>query len=176
MKLNLGSGQCKLDGYVNVDIDPNVKPDLVHNFAEKALPYADDSIEEVAMIHTIEHIARAAHQMIFGEINRVLQKGGLLYVAFPNPEVIFKFFLENKRGMRAYWEATIVGRGNSIWDCHRAVMFVPDFVLFLKELGFGNIKAGSEVDQEHNIFLQAEKVFTVMERTKLLTKEINNAA
>ena len=176
MKLNLGCGQCKFDEYVNIDIDPAVKPDLVHNFAQVVLPYEDESVEEVCMIHTLEHITRSAHPMVFGEINRVLQTDGQLYVAFPNPEVIFKNFLSNHRGMRGYWEATIVGRGNSIWDCHRAVMFVPDFVLFLKEFGFGNIKAGSEVDQEHNIFIVAEKKFSVTERTKLLAKEINNAA
>lgn len=176
MKLNLGCGQCKFDDYVNIDIDPSVKPDLVHDFAQNVLPYDDGSVEEVTMIHTIEHIARSAHVMIFAEINRVLKTKGLLYVAFPNPEVILKNFLTNHRGMRGYWEATIVGRGNSIWDCHRAVMYVPDFVIFLKELGFGNIRAGAEPEQEHNIFLEAEKLFTVMERTKLLTKEINNAA
>lgn len=176
MKLNLGCGQNKFDGYVNIDVDPGVKPDLVHDFAQKILPYEDNSIEAVACIHTIEHVPRGFHSLVFGEINRVLQSDGTLYLAYPNAEKTLQFALENHRGMReSYWEHAILGRHLSVWDGHRALIFTTDLICFLREFGFGKIRSGPEVDQEHNTFLEARKVFCVVERSQLLRKEVVNA-
>lgn len=176
MKINIGCGQAKFADYTNIDIDPGMKPDLVLDVSKQVLPFGSWMVDEVTMIHTIEHIARGFHPMVFGEINRVLKIGGELILAFPNAEKILQFALDNHRGMRqSYWEYAIVGRGLSIWDCHRALIFPTDMISFLREYGFGSFQSGAEVDQEHNLFLKCKKLFSVVERSQLIVKEVCNA-
>lgn len=175
MKLNLGCGCAKIEGYVNVDADPAVVPDLVHNFAEKPLPYESGSVEEVTIFHTIEHLRRESHPMIFGEINRVLRKDGTLLVAYPDAEKILRAALDNKQGMREYWEKTIFGRGLSYWDFHRCLIFTNDLVAFLNELGFYQFKWVEEEGQDHNTIIQCAKNFSVTERSELVRRDIHAA-
>lgn len=173
MKLNLGCGHAKNKGYVNIDANPAVQPDLVFNFCGKEFPYSNESIEEVTIFHTIEHIPRLHHPSLFGEINRVLQINGVLIVSFPNAEKTLQNALDNKWGWRySYWEATILGRITSLWDCHQCLMFSHDFVAFLNEYGFGSFKVIEEVNQPHNIVIQAVKKFNTSERAELLRREV----
>ena len=60
LKLNLGSGSNKIDGFINIDLNPDNKPDLVANILEP-LPYNDGSIDEIVLFHTIEHIQKRLH-------------------------------------------------------------------------------------------------------------------
>ncbi len=57
MKLNLGCGYNKLEGYVNVDIDKKCKPDIVANL-EKKLPFKSSSVDEIIMFHSLEHLGQ----------------------------------------------------------------------------------------------------------------------
>lgn len=175
MKLNLGCGCSKIEGFVNVDADSSVQPDLVHNFAEYPLPQNNESVDEVVIFHTIEHIDRKSHSMVFGEINRVLKIGGILLISYPDAEKILKFALENKYGKREYWEKTIFGRGLSYWDFHRCLIFTNDLVSLLNEFGFYQFKWVSEENQEHNTIIQCAKHFSIAERSELVRRDIHAA-
>lgn len=173
MKLNLGCGHTHNEGYINIDANEEVKPDLLLNFASMPLPYEDGSVEEVTIFHTIEHIAREQHSLVFGEINRVLPVGGVVIVSFPNAERCMENALSNESGLRyEYWERTILGRANNIWDVHRCLMFVDDFLAFLNEYGFGSFKVIREIRQPHNTVIQAVKKFNTIDRAALLRKEV----
>ncbi len=177
MKLNIGCGHTKNEGYVNIDVDPNVKPDLVFKIGSAELPYGKGSIDEVTMLHTIEHVRRDEHPVVFGEINRVLKIGGTLIVAYPDAEKVLHSFLENKQGQRySYWELAVYGRGNTIWDLHKCLILTRDFVPFLAEYGFGRFKVITEAGQAHNTVVQAVKTFNTVERTELLRREVLNDA
>lgn len=171
MKLNLGCGLAKIEGCVNIDVDPSVQPDLVHNFAEVRLPYGSGSVEEVYMFHTIEHIPREKHPLTLGEINRVLKKDGLFFVSYPDAEIVLKNALSNHKGEREFWEKAIFGRALSIWDVHRCLIFTPDFVAILNEFGFYRFKWTTEVNQDHNTIIQCAKNFKVLERSELVRRE-----
>jgi hypothetical protein len=57
MKLNLGCGKQRLDGWINIDRDPTVADfccDL--DWAGLRLPYADNSVEQFFLSHVLEHL------------------------------------------------------------------------------------------------------------------------
>lgn len=57
IKLNLGCGYKKQDGFVNVDEDERCHPDVVHDISVIPWPFEDNSVEMITLIHVLEHIA-----------------------------------------------------------------------------------------------------------------------
>jgi len=86
MKLNLGCGDDKLPGFINIDIDIGVKPDLVCDI--KKLPYGDESISEIVCSDILEHFGRAEVFDVMGEIRRVIKSGGRLDVRVPEMRML----------------------------------------------------------------------------------------
>jgi ubiquinone/menaquinone biosynthesis C-methylase UbiE len=84
MKLNLGCGFLKMEGFVNIDNNPEAKPDKLLDITKK-LPFNDDSVEFVRLGHILEHIESKYYIPLFEEIYRVLKKGGKVKVICPYP-------------------------------------------------------------------------------------------
>lgn len=80
MKLNLGCGNNRIDDCVNLDIDPNVNPDVLGNF-DTVLPFADKTFERVIAKHILEHTEDLVFTM--KEIHRVLEDDGILELSVP---------------------------------------------------------------------------------------------
>ena len=55
VKINLGSGHWKLEGWVNVDIDAPSEPDVLADLGA-GLPFADGSARALAKAHAHAHI------------------------------------------------------------------------------------------------------------------------
>ena len=56
MKINLGSGYKRIDGFLNIDDDPLVEPDFLCNIENDRLPLEDNSVDEIRAHHILEHI------------------------------------------------------------------------------------------------------------------------
>ena len=80
MKLNLGCGSERMDGYVNIDISPNSKADLLHDLNEP-FPLPDNSVREIYSSHVFEHLTD--FPKIINECHRVLKTGGILFFIVP---------------------------------------------------------------------------------------------
>ena len=76
IKLNLGCANKKKDGYVNIDIDPKCNPDLVLDLSKNALPFQDNSVDEVRAFDFLEHIPLGKTIFVVDEIWRALKPGG----------------------------------------------------------------------------------------------------
>jgi SAM-dependent methyltransferase len=84
MKLNLGCGRRPMDGWVNVDCVPLPGVDLVVELDapdKVSLPWADDSVDELAMIHVLEHISHPLPLM--QELWRVAKPKATIMIACP---------------------------------------------------------------------------------------------
>lgn len=81
MRLNLGSGNDYKQGYVNVDLSPDVNADLVIDVTKDRLPYDDNSIDETIAIDFFEHILYPIP--VLNELWRVTKSGGSLYIEVP---------------------------------------------------------------------------------------------
>jgi len=80
MKLNLGCGRDKIKGYLNCDISPEVNPDKIIDL-EKPLNFEANSIEEILIYHTLEHIRNFIPLM--KELHRICEKNALIRIKVP---------------------------------------------------------------------------------------------
>lgn len=82
MKLHLGCGSHRLDGWVNLDIDSPVA-DLCADLRQP-LPFEDAQVSLIFCEHFIEHITRDEALSLLGECRRVLRQGGRLRLSTPD--------------------------------------------------------------------------------------------
>lgn len=80
MKLNLGAGATKIEGYLNVDILELEGVDIVCDVT-KGLPLEKDSVDEIYAAHFVEHIDDTVGLM--KEIYRVCKNGALVRFKMP---------------------------------------------------------------------------------------------
>jgi len=100
MKLNLGCENVVVDGFLGVDIGGPEHADAAGVQADvMALPFADDSIEEIFASHILEHLEWDQDPM--EEWHRVLEPGGLITVAIP--DVFESLMLVYEGTFDRYW-------------------------------------------------------------------------
>ena len=82
-KLNLGCGfnkKPKEDGWINIDSDPSVNPDIIRDL-ERGLPFDSNSVDEVYAHHILEHMEDFI--FVLSEIYRVCRDGAEIEVEVP---------------------------------------------------------------------------------------------
>lgn len=173
MKLNIGCGTTKYPGFVNIDSETSLNPDVVHDLKGRALPYAEGEVDEIWFIHCIEHIEEQYHFPILLDFHRVLKPEGKLIIAYPEFIRCASAYMENRRGMRDFWKATIYGRQGYPGDYHVSLMDTRDFSKLLERVGFSDITYNSEpVPNEINTILSCVKGQKMLTKEDLLRKEI----
>jgi len=87
MKLNLGCGFQKRDGFHNVDKFPDCSPDAVVDLERFPWPWPDDSVDEVVMRHVLEHLGAdtEVYFNIFRELYRVCCHEAVVHITVPHP-------------------------------------------------------------------------------------------
>ena len=85
MKLNIGSGGRKLEGYVNVDIEPHETPDVLCNIGADHWPFDDNSVDEVVASHILEHLTTEQFMHCMKEMHRVCKNDAKIDIALPHP-------------------------------------------------------------------------------------------
>jgi hypothetical protein len=85
LKLNLGSGQNPLPGFLNVDKFGN--PDLKWDLEVFPWPWQTSSVTEIVLKHVLEHLGQSADTYlgIFKELYRVCQPGAVIHITVPHP-------------------------------------------------------------------------------------------
>lgn len=158
MKLNLGCGTNKIPGFLNVDIDPKVEPDVVYDFTKGLGQWADKSVEHVVLCHTLEHIEKRHWTLLFCEISRILEPEGEFWISYPDFQTCALNWVENKWGMRKFWEATIYGRQASPSDFHVSLCCSTEITHLLISIGFEIHFCGYEEEEPHNGVIKAVKL------------------
>lgn len=130
MILDVGCG-LKREGDVNIDINPDVKPDVLSDF--RFLPFRRGTFDVVSFNHSLEHVPDPP--LALAESSRILKKGGILKVKFPNHFSIASLLeiLERK----SFW---CVKRADHWFDCHWSFLFSPQMTLVFIQNGFIPIK------------------------------------
>ena len=82
LRLDLGCGKSKKEGFIGVDRRKFPGVDVVHDLLVK-WPWADESVAEIHMSHAMEHFTGKERVKIVNEMYRVLQPGASAAVITP---------------------------------------------------------------------------------------------
>jgi hypothetical protein len=110
MKINAGCGYQKLDGWVNVDSDPQCKPDVVWELDKEFWGFADDDddpVDEVLFNHSLEHMGELVEEYhyLISELYRVCAPDALVRINCPNP--FHEDFVNDPTHVRAITPASL---------------------------------------------------------------------
>lgn len=133
-RLNFGPGPNweKPDSkWLSVDIDPSLG-DVVVNFQNfNKLPLDDNSTQCIYGSHVFEHMSIFKSPLIFKEINRVLQKGGILRLILPDAEKSIKEYVNKNKDFELFKRRSERAKKNqnieySLFECLREDFLSPN--------------------------------------------------
>jgi len=81
-RLNLGCGEFKKPGYINLDFETRVHPDVVHDLNNLPYPFDDGAFDLIESSHNLEHLSDPFSGM--AEMHRLLAPGGRLILKVPH--------------------------------------------------------------------------------------------
>lgn len=84
MKLDIGCGKNKHEGYIGVDKENFDVVDVVHDLNNSPWPFADNSVSEILCHNVLEHLEspwRAVREII-----RICRREARIHIRFPTPE------------------------------------------------------------------------------------------
>ena len=83
MKLDIGCGKNKREGFTGVDQYPMEGVDIVHD-VRQPWPWDHDTVDEVHCSHFVEHLTATERVHFFNELHRVLKPGAKATVVTPH--------------------------------------------------------------------------------------------
>lgn len=114
MKLNLGSGNNRIDGFISVDLydeEADVRADITE------LPYEANSVDEIVCYQVVEHVPYNKSEQMFEEMCRVLKPSGTAIIETPDVDIVCQKILEE--GLQPKWIYSLVGEYYRPWDKDR---------------------------------------------------------
>lgn len=83
LKLDLGCGQHKREGFTGVDASPDCGAEVVHDLTVLPWPFADASVDEVYCSHFLEHLDGPERIRFMNELYRVMKPGARALIITP---------------------------------------------------------------------------------------------
>ena len=124
MRLNLGAGNCPLDGWQNYDIKTG-QPCF-------PLAHADGTVDEIRASHVLEHLSFRDATAALRDWFRALKPGGRLWVAVPDIDKA----LAATDGKRLFY---VMGGQTDQHDMHRSAYDVERLEALLEDVGFEQV-------------------------------------
>ena len=138
MNLHLGSGNVRLEGWLNIDLDSE-NSDLHLDLREK-FPFEDESVNFIFSEHLIEHFLREDALSFLKECYRVLKQGGVIRLSTPNLRFLVLTYLSyNTTEWGDLWQPAnpcqMMNEGMRFWG-HQFLYDADELIEILREAGF----------------------------------------
>ncbi|NLH15524.1 MAG: glycosyltransferase [Phycisphaerae bacterium] len=167
LRLHLGCGQWKFDGYVNIDYPPSEHTTIPKLGADihadiTTLRFPDRTVDEIRLHHVFEHFNRVTALALLIRWHQWLRVGGVLCIETPDLIGSARTLLSN-----AAWKTKmavvrhLAGDQAAKWAYHVDHWFAERFQRTLSALGFGGLhkeeKSWSQEPFLSNVIVTAHK-------------------
>jgi predicted SAM-dependent methyltransferase len=87
MRLNLGCGDARMEGYLNVDKEAGCKPDKILDLEVFPWDFKDNSVDQIILSHVLEHLGQTSqtYLLIMRELYRICKAGAKIDIKVPHP-------------------------------------------------------------------------------------------
>lgn len=119
IRLHLGCGETRLEGFVNIDVRETCATDVVRDVTDLSC-YGDESVARIETYHMIEHLSEADGYRLLRECWRILRPLGVIVIECPNIKACGEALhqsIPNSRGWRMAFEG-IYGQRYATDDEH----------------------------------------------------------
>lgn len=138
IRLNLGSGDVPLDGYVNID----------RKNGQEAYPLAceDDSVDEIRASHLLEHFPKHQTEEVMAHWVKKLKPGGVLKIAVPDLAALVALYQssltdsERSAEKKGWVAAALLGGQTDENDYHKMVFDAQTLEYLLRVSGLIRIE------------------------------------
>ncbi|MBI5799635.1 MAG: glycosyltransferase [Verrucomicrobia bacterium] len=166
LRLHLGCGEQRFDGYVNVDFPPaehtvqtSVAADIFADIIRLDLPAA--SVDEVRLHHVFEHFDRPTALALLCRWQRWLKPGGRLTIETPDAEASARLLTEPQPSFAQKQVVLrhLFGSHEAAWAVHYDGWYPAKYQRVLGALGFGEVHCQlGEWQMTRNVTATAVKV------------------
>jgi predicted SAM-dependent methyltransferase len=146
VKINLGSGHWKFDGWVNVDLDRASLPEVCADLGF-ALPIQDGVADLMHSEDFIDQLELNQARQFLSECHRILKPGGVLRTLTPDLERLAYLYLHEQERLKSLWNDHVgvplqIGTVGEIFNIgmrfagHTFLYDAETFMLLAAECGF----------------------------------------
>jgi len=153
LMLNVGSGDNKLDGYINIDkynVNSDVDWDAGH------LPLRDCTVSIIQSHQTIEHFGYHELATIAREWYRVCRQGGAVHVTTPDIVASCKLVVDHPDS--GWYLARIFGNQSHDGQHHKSGFTVPVLTNLFGYAGFADVFTANYISSDSTPYLYMKAV------------------
>jgi len=160
IRLNVGSGSVRREGYMNVDCRPTPGVDAVSDAWDLAM-FADGTVDEIYSRHMLEHLDPNDATRTLQRWHALLRPDGRLRMIVPDVEFHALQLLggarssfpdQQQHAFAGFWGWRVEARGGSREDAHRWGYTMSTLRAHLTEAGFTEVErqiAGEDTEPWH---------------------------
>ena len=139
LRLHIGCKGRRIDGFKRLDIVQHGDVDYVQDAADLS-NFADGTVDEIYASHVIEHIPKPGLAGALEEWNRVLKKGGVMWVSVPDFDRVVGLYLKCGKVLSLWFDHLIHGDQETPYDFHYHCFTYQTLSGFLSKAGFEKIR------------------------------------
>lgn len=142
-KLNVGCGNRKIHGYVNIDIRDDMGPDVVCDVSKVSEKFQD--VDVIYACHVLEHFpekpfafCKTTWKDVLVDWHKSLRTGGTIRLSVPDLEMVCRRYLENQNLGEV--KAFFYGGQKYDFDYHFCGWDFTSLKTALEDVGFTNVR------------------------------------
>jgi len=155
IKLNVGCGNRKIHGFTNIDLRPEVQPDVIMDIRKLNEKFKD--VDLIYACHVLEHFPRkpvrdadATYKEVLNNWFDALKEGGTLRMAVPDFQAVCEYYVSTKDFNSLNWQSALYGGQKHGFDIHYNIWDWSALKRDLLDVGFRDVRKYDWRKTEHS--------------------------